>query len=342
MDEENSTLSINCSSWSPAPKQDPPDEATLRLETVVVLSLINSMSCVVGTLGNGLVLTALVNDPRLRSSTDYFISSLSMADLLVTALYQPMFVFRVNLFQILQGNRLFRGIMSCVGHLSILASVTSMFVITIDRLVSIAKPMHYTRLVTKRVTYMAICVVWAISFCISIFYSIGEPSRYYVWTYCTSMLFGTIFMYAFIFKAAKRQENKVAATHYQGNEPVANDNGVRVTIHRQRNERKAAKTVAIVIGVFFVTWVPLLVYSLSVSHSESLFLEGFLWTQTASLCNSFINPYIYCIRSHRYRGAIKKLLGPNFQLRARIGVRPRSSTVSTSGATAERNAGQQN
>ena len=151
--EGNIAVAVNSTTVSsPTLKDSADQDVSVSLATIIILSLINSASSVIGTLGNLLVIAALVNDRRLRSSTDYFIASLSVADLLVTSLYQPLSVFRLYFFRTLQEHGIFRGIMGFVGFLSALASVTSMFVITIDRLVSIVKPLRYETLVTKRVT----------------------------------------------------------------------------------------------------------------------------------------------------------------------------------------------
>ena len=337
--EGNIAVAVNSTTVSsPTLKDSADQDVSVSLATIIILSLINSASSVIGTLGNLLVIAALVNDRRLRSSTDYFIASLSVADLLVTSLYQPLSVFRLYFFRTLQEHGIFRGIMGFVGFLSALASVTSMFVITIDRLVSIVKPLRYETLVTKRVTYAAICVTWSFSFGVSIIQTTLKPEGHYIGIYCSTLLVVTILVYAFILKTARAQEKKVAVTQPRGEGTMSEEKhrqGKKLRRH-QKHERKAARTVAIVIGVFFVCWIPFLAYVLSVSQSKPWFLEGFLWAQTASLCNSFINPYIYCIRSQRYRSAMKKFLGLGWQFRSRNRVKPRSNTVSTSVGESDR------
>lgn len=66
-------------------------------------------------------------------------------------------------------------------------------------------------------------------------------------------------------------------------------------------ESKAAKTFAIVVGAFVVTWIPLIFYSAIAPWSESWYYEGFEWAKTFSLWNSSLNHYIYFARSRRYR-----------------------------------------
>lgn len=93
------------------------------------------------------------------------------------------------------------------------------------------------------------------------------------------------------------------------NPELSNDSQDEKKTTKTLKERKAAKTFAIVIGVFVITWIPLLVYPLSVSRSKIWFFEGFLWAETFSLWNSFINPYIYFARSKRYKRMALQMLG---------------------------------
>ena len=78
-----------------------------------------------------------------------------------------------------------------------------------------------------------------------------------------------------------------------------------------RRERKAAKTIAVILGVAIVCWVPLLVVPRVIAsyvHNTTYFTI-FTLLQILSVCNSSINPYIYCVRSRRYYEAFVKLLG---------------------------------
>ena len=78
----------------------------------------------------------------------------------------------------------------------------------------------------------------------------------------------------------------------------------------QRVEQKAAKTTAIIVGVFLFFWLPLILFSgIHGAHaSGESFLRGFRWVQIVSMCNSAVNPYVYCIRSTRYRLAMARII----------------------------------
>ena len=109
-------------------------------------------------------------------------------------------------------------------------------------------------------------------------------------------------VYVYIFVVASRLEQSVA--HIQNTSTREQRTGFR-------RERKAAKTIAVILGVAIVCWVPLLVVPRVIAsyvHNTTYFTI-FTLLQVLSVCNSSINPYIYCVRSRRYYEAFVKLLG---------------------------------
>lgn len=289
------------------------DNWHLTLITVVTLPLIDVLISILGMLGNSLVLLAIAINTNFRSVPDFLIFSLSLADLLVTAIYLPLFVIHIICYQELRENATYSMIKSFVGHLALLASIGSILGITIDRLTAIRWPLRYPKLVTKKFAFIFIFVAWLISAVFASSYSFFEPSHFFLLGYCMTLLLATILMYSYIFKVAHAQRKKIVAMRYRDQEDpnpkLSTDNQDERKATKTLKERKAAKTFAIVIGVFVITWIPLLVYPLSISRSKSWFYEGFLWAETFSLWNSSINPYIYFARSKRYRRMALQMLG---------------------------------
>lgn len=307
------TNSLNLSQYTGCSDVSQVDWHLSRI-TVVTLPLINVLVSILGMLGNTLVLLAIaINRTKFRSVPDFLIFSLSLADLLVTAIYLPLFVIYIICYQELRMNAAYSMLKSFLGHLALLASIGSILGITIDRLTAVRWPLRYPKLVTKKFAFIFIFVAWLISAVFASSYSFFKPSHFFLLCYCMALLLATILMYSYIFKVAHAQRKKIVAMRYRDQEEqnpeLSNDSQDEKKTTKTLKGRKAAKTFAIVIGVFVITWIPLLVYPLSVSRSKIWFFEGFLWAETFSLWNSFINPYIYFARSKRYKRMALQMLG---------------------------------
>jgi len=268
----------------------------LTRDEVIILSVVCALASVIGTLGNSLVLLAVYNLKNHRKIPDLFITSLASSDISVCALYLPMMIFSLNCGVRADQYVAFDSAKSFLGHASMVASATNMFAVTVDRIIAIRFPFKYVNVMTTRNTLAGIVVIWLVALTFGALYARDFISRFYVSTYNLLMLFTTLIMYIYIFVAAKRQENRVQ------NIPLGPD--------AVAAEKKVAKTIFIVVGTYSLCWAPLFLFPAFVRPfgNPLLFRKGFLGIQTLLAINSAVNPYIYCIRSKKYRTAFSKIL----------------------------------
>lgn len=265
-------------------------------EVVVVLSLISAFASLIGSAGNALVLLAVSKYENLRTIPDLFIASLALSDLTVCVLFLPMSIYHFQHPDAKDENVSFYLAKIFFGHLFMVASATNMFAVTIDRIFALRFPFKYTAEMTKMGALTEIAIVWVISLTFGALYACEILSSIYVAFYSTVLLFGTIAMYIYIFIVAKRQENRI-----QDITMVSEGSSV---------EKKVAKTIFTVVGVYTVCWLPMLLFPVIVNPSTKpeQFGKGYSWVQTLLACNSAVNPYIYCVRSQKYRRAFAEIL----------------------------------
>ena len=293
------------------------DEAIVELPHTVILCTVLVVASVLGTFGNSLVLLSIMKFDNLRAIPDLFIFSLSSSDLLVTAIYQPFKTYRFANWQQVSANADLLATSSFLGHFSLIASITNMFGVTVERLISIRFPLKYNLVVTRVRAVVTMICFWIFSIAYGAVWSTKLVSIKYLAIYFALVLTGTVLIYFYIFLVAKRLEDSVF--HAQ-NEST---NVERPTTQR---ERKAAKTIAIILGVAVVCWLPILVVPnlLPRDLDYTTFLRVFYPLHVLSVCNSSINPYIYCARSRRYSVAFVKLLGLNRfgKVQTTVGISP--------------------
>lgn len=311
----NASFLLNLSAVPPTLTKD---EAIDELPHTVILCTVLGVASVLGTFGNSLVLLSIMKFDNLRAIPDLFIFSLSLSDLLVTAIYQPFKTYRFANWQQVPTNVDLLATSSFLGHFSLIASITNMFGVTVERLISIRFPLKYNLVVTRVRAVVTMICFWIFSIAYGAVWSTKLVSIKYLAIYFALVLTGTVSIYLYIFVVAKRLEDSVF--HAQNE---STNVGERPTTHR---ERKAAKTIAIILGVAVVCWLPILVVPnvLPSDLDYTTFLSVFYPLHVLSVCNSSINPYIYCARSRRYSVAFVKLLGLNrfCKVQATVGISP--------------------
>lgn len=270
----------------------------LNKNEAIILSIICALASVIGTFGNSLVLLAVPSNKNLRTIPDLFITNLAFSDFTVCAIFLPMFVydFNQNVGEKSEAElEYFDQVKSFLGHTSMVASATNMFAVTVDRVTAIRFPFRYAFMATKH-ALAGILVVWIISITFGVLYAPNLVSRMYNALYCSALLITTMIMYVYIFIAAKRQENRIHSMQM-------GTDGVLV-------EKKVAKTIFTVVGVYALCWLPLLMLPAIIDFESKpdQFKKGFNWAQSALACNSAINPFIYCLRCTKYRTAFGKIL----------------------------------
>lgn len=258
--------------------------------------------------GNILAIAAFVFGNLLKKRTNYFLLSLSVADLMIGAISVPMFM--VSFVQHYQGilEEKYRFIYTYVDVFSGFASIFALAVIAMERLYSVTLP-SFHRITKRYVYYLSIAMVWFLAAVVAILRiftveKIVPMKRFFDALVCSCAISIAVICIAYggvWFKVKHRNHE--------------------MTRKMIEKDKKLAITLAIVTAVFIVTWLPLHLINIVYFHCakncdirapglpQVVYFAKFL-----QYSNSFVNPIIYTYKIPEFRQTIKKIVGINYRL----------------------------
>lgn len=260
--------------------------------------------------GNVLVLVAVFVNSHLRSTTNYFIVNLAIADLLLGITVLP-FSACLEVFGYWPFGYIFCDIWAATDVLWCTASIMTLCVISLDRYIGVTRPLQHSTILSEKRAFYIIILVWILACVISIAPLIGwkEPPSdnplicgvnkqigYVLFSSAGSFyipLLIIIFVYFRIYRAALEhskflttgiKKTKIdeaqevtlrihmgrnsnsgqgvyqSSSSSEHSEGSGRKSGQRMTLARKiakfKREKKAAKTLGIVVGVFILCWFP--------------------------------------------------------------------------------------
>ncbi|XP_007435444.1 adenosine receptor A2a-like [Python bivittatus] len=309
----------------------PGNEDFLADVVYIVFELVIALLAI---LGNILVCWAVYLNSNLQNVTNYFVASLAAADIAVGVLAIPFAITISTGFCAFFYGCLF---IACFVLVLTQSSIFSLLAIAIDRIIAIRIPLRYNALVTSSRAKGVIAICWFLSFIIGLTPMLGWHERnleekgqakngssincssnmvaclfeavvtmeymvYYNFFACVLvpllLMFG---IYLKIFMAARRQlkqiENKMM-------------HGERTRSILQR-EVHAAKSLAFIVGVFAICWLPLHVINCFTLFCKSCRRPS-LWVMYLAIilshANSVVNPLIYAYQIREFRCTFRKII----------------------------------
>uniref|UniRef100_A0AAY4CV76 G-protein coupled receptors family 1 profile domain-containing protein n=1 Tax=Denticeps clupeoides TaxID=299321 RepID=A0AAY4CV76_9TELE len=281
-----------------------------RLKVALYVMFFSGM--VVTILGNLVVIVSIMHFKQLHTPTNMLVMSLAVADLLLGLTVMPFSTLRS-----VEGCWYF-GDNVCTLHSSVdmfltSASIYHLVFIAIDRYQAVCNPLLYPTRVTIRTAWLTIAVSWvtAAGYSYGLVYSkanVNGLMEMLQSTYCVgscNLLFNAVWgaldtsltfflpctvmmgLYAKIFLVAKGHVKKIGELSRSMKVNVSGTSS-------QSSERKAAKTLGIVVGAFIFCWMPFFVNSIIDPFinfgTPAILFEAFIWL---GYFNSTLNPIIY-------------------------------------------------
>ncbi|XP_034556040.1 trace amine-associated receptor 1-like [Notolabrus celidotus] len=289
--------------------------------TCILLYIYLGSLSVVTICGNLLVIISIIYFKQLHSPTNYLILSLAVADLLVGVVVFP-FSMAFTVTSCWYHEDFFCKIRGSFDVTLSTASILNLCCISIDRYYAVCQPLTYKSKVNNNVIGLMILVSWGIAALIGVGITVagfnqGKCEGSCLMDALISTTLACIFsfyipviimlcIYLKIFLVAQRQANTIQNTTGQSLK-----SGAAVS----KMERKATRTLAIVMGVFILCWTPyflcIIFQPLTNDDTPVAVIETLNWL---TLSNSMLNPFIYALFYSWFRSAIRIIIsGKIFQ-----------------------------
>ncbi|XP_048062092.1 trace amine-associated receptor 13c-like [Megalobrama amblycephala] len=260
---------------------------------------------------NLLVIISISHFKQLHTPTNVLILSLAVADLIAGLILMP-----VQGMKLIEPcwyfGEIFCSMFLLILYVVVTASLGNLIIISVDRYIAVNDPLRYPMKVNNIRVVVSIVVNWIFSFIYN-FYLLYEfllyPERNHtcIGECIISVKLENIILdalvclvapcwviiplYVKICFVAKRQ-----AKHLNS-----------VTDKKAKSEKKAARTLGIVVLVYLLCWMPYYLISLSLGHDENdvLIVNVMYWI----VCiNSCMNPLIYAMFYRWFRLSAKYIL----------------------------------
>ncbi len=283
--------------------------------------------------GNILVCLAIVRFRHLRTLTNTFIFSLAVTDLL-TPFVRVLYI-AVSMFEA-------KWIFGCVwcklssvlGVLLCASSIMHLCAISIERFIVIKWPLRHHQWISKPRVAFVITNIWIVALLLSLFPYFGFVEHSFSlelldceisWTHKPEMalvlaLFFFFFpflvmsvTYYYIFKEVHLLSRRISTVRIADPPVVPNRRtsfGLKMRMnHIVRQELKAVKTIVVVIGAFFILWIPFFTVT-AVRAYEPGKVSGAVQRLAFALAysNSSCNWIIYSVMNREIREAFKVML----------------------------------
>ena len=275
----------------------------------------------VTVVGNGLVIFLIITRRNIRTTTNWFVLSLAVADFGVGAVYYP----RLSFCSIRDETCVNEAVKFAYffGSVFVSASAANLCALTLDRYLAIVHPLRYVTFMTKKRVALLVSASWGVATFTCVFRSLymitslsGQPSElvskivlacYTPWPAfaCIFLLFATVRIFLVVRRIARRNAALVAQLNF--------NHRLQHGVAFKARETASAKMIGIVVTVCLVcySWFTIdSILFMVVSNSHRFITDIH---ETLVLLNSAVNPVAYAFHKREIKRELKRLVRCNGQ-----------------------------
>ena len=278
----------------------------LSYAILVALIVIHTTTCPFTIVLNLLVMIAVKTKARMQSMSNMALACLALTDVMVGFVVQPFFI--AQIWNIIQGETTASACSIQIAsrfffHFFCLSSIVHLTLITVDRYVAIMRPYTYIQTITKARVLIASALTWTLTIILRMSLLIDEELvTYIIRTLIVSLITITVICNVIVYREVHRHEKEIAAQ--------------QVDIASRENflsQKRAFKLTVMIIILIMISYLPIIIFlSLKEPLKSIVSLRSlssiFMVVLSLAAFNSFINPFIYCIRLRQFRVAFIKLM----------------------------------
>ncbi|XP_022778008.1 dopamine D2-like receptor [Stylophora pistillata] len=271
---------------------------------IVTMVLYTSFT-IIGSSGNMFVILAINRTPALRNVCGIFIANVAVADLMVTAVVMPLVVY-IHIQGFLDKCIFLSPVFAAwiIALFSASSSLLTLTALSVDRCFAICRPMRHKTIVTKTKVKIVMAIIWIDSLTLPLLeiFHRGSALAKFLQTIGLGCCYSIIVVGGIFTVRHVRVNSRQMVSLHQ-------DQGAsRLTAELNQRNKQVAKTIALVVFVFTLCWIPI-AYLTGIEINEARNVTVYFWFATVGLANSIVNPLIYFYRQPNYRKALKSLLG---------------------------------
>ena len=281
------------------------------------------ISTTVGCIANFLVLAAYFKALRRHEFNTTLLAYLAVADLLITALVQPLMISRLTLELLDQHYCSYWLVIRRLFEFSVPVSFLSVGLITYERYQALFSPVKYRSSALRRRIKIAMVAIWIfalVTTCLR-FLEFFEVIYYFLALFiiitlvvANSVIYVKIGRMASVFSKDRRATAEKLSDTRSSRKILAKD-------------KRSTRTLFYIFLSLIICYLPLLgaiLYKIinGQQKSQSMqFLFGYLpWADAFAFLNSTLDPFIYCLRNPRLKNAVVDFI-------CRRGYRKRDSCI---------------
>ena len=264
--------------------------------------VLNAVFALTAFAGNFLVLGAIWSTPTLQKPTNILLLGLSLSDLAVGLLVQPLFIVVLIRYEVSREKYpVLRQAFRFIQAFFVSATILTLTAVSVDRCLALLLHLRYVAVVTVKKTILVLCLIWLTSVVYAVTFLIDNELHrsvsFFVIALCIVVNTSTC---STIYRICRRHRIQIQNQELP-NQPEAFD---------MKRYRKSLIAMIVLLVLLIICYTPYICLRAVANFSDRRLSPRRLFMMRSSdflvYLNSSINPLIYCWRIPAMRIAMKQ------------------------------------